>query len=144
MITGNGRIGRRGGRIAIAPKDPTDEAADMLTLPADAANCEGADTPSARAIRKKEWEREDKWTKMAKPTKKSRDGGGMTFDFETRSSKLIERTWKGIPDRWRSTAWYSFLAASAKRHRLTRCPRSPRSRTPRSRLRERSALRPTW
>ncbi|KAJ5174450.1 uncharacterized protein N7482_000327 [Penicillium canariense] len=97
----------------------TDEAGDMLTLPVDAPE-EGPDTPAARAMRRKEWEREDKWTKMAKPTKKSRDGGGMRFEFDTHSSKLIERTWKGIPDRWRSTAWYSFLEASAKRH-----PNSP-------------------
>ena len=41
----------------------------------------------------------------------------MTFEFDTQSSKLIERTWKGIPDRWRSTAWYSFLEASARRHK---------------------------
>ena len=97
----------------------TDEAADMLTLPADDPG-EGKDTPSARAARKKEWEREDKWTKMAKPTKKTRDGGGMKFEFDTHSSKLIERTWKGIPDRWRASAWFSFLEASAKRH-----PNSP-------------------
>lgn len=93
----------------------TDEAADMLTLPAEDAG-EGNDTATSRAIRKKEWEREDKWTKMAKPTKKSRDGGGMKFEFDTHSSKLIERTWKGIPDRWRASAWFSFLEASAKRH----------------------------
>lgn len=97
----------------------TDEAADMLTLP-DGNAGEGQDAAAARAMRRKEWEREDKWTKMAKPTKKSRDGGGMTFEFDTQSSKLIERTWKGIPDRWRGTAWYSFLEASAKRH-----PNSP-------------------
>ncbi|KAJ5141286.1 hypothetical protein N7526_002281 [Penicillium atrosanguineum] len=94
----------------------TDEAADMLTLPAEAATGDGQDTPIARAARKKEWQREDKWTKMAKPTKKSGNGGGMSFEFDTTSSKLIERTWKGIPDRWRATAWYSFLATSAKRH----------------------------
>lgn len=40
----------------------------------------------------------------------------MTFEFDVHSSKLIERTWKGIPDRWRSTAWYSFLESSAKKH----------------------------
>lgn len=40
----------------------------------------------------------------------------MTFEFDTTSSKLIERTWKGIPDRWRATAWYAFLEASAKLH----------------------------
>ncbi|KAJ5561396.1 hypothetical protein N7535_004137 [Penicillium sp. DV-2018c] len=93
-----------------------DEAADMLTLPDSAIPGEKEDTPVSRAMRRKEWEREDKWTKMAKPTKKTKDGGGMTFEFDTRSSKLIERTWKGIPDRWRSTAWYSFLEASARRH----------------------------
>lgn len=94
-----------------------DEAADMLTLPAEESGQEGQDTPSGRAVRRKEWEREDKWTKMAKPTKRNRDGGGMTFEFDTHSSKLIERTWKGIPDRWRAAAWYSFLEASAKRHK---------------------------
>ena len=95
----------------------TDEAADMLTLPVDAGNApNGVDSAVLRATKKKEWEREDKWTKMARPTKKGRDGGGMTFEFDVHSSKLIERTWKGIPDRWRSTAWYSFLEASAKKH----------------------------
>lgn len=94
----------------------TDEAAYMLTLPTDDSG-QGKDTPAARAARKKEWQREDKWTKMAKPIKKNRDGGGMKFEFDTHSSKLIERTWKGIPDRWRASAWYSFLEASAKRHK---------------------------
>jgi hypothetical protein len=92
-----------------------DEAGDMLTLPVDVLG-EGQDTAAARAMRRKEWEREDKWTKMAKPVKKSRDGGGMKFEFDTHSTKLIERTWKGIPDRWRATAWYSFLESSAKHH----------------------------
>ncbi|EAW09815.1 putative TBC domain protein [Aspergillus clavatus NRRL 1] len=93
-----------------------DEAADMLTLPANVvAAGAGRDSSAARAMRKKEWEREDKWTKMARPTRRSRLGGGMTFEFDTQSSKLIERTWKGIPDRWRATAWYAFLEASAKR-----------------------------
>lgn len=34
--------------------------------------------------------------------------------FDNTNPKLIERTWKGIPDRWRSSAWYSFLSSSAK------------------------------
>ncbi|KAL5340085.1 rab-GTPase-TBC domain-containing protein [Aspergillus crustosus] len=94
-----------------------DEAGDMLTLPTESATFDDKlDTAAARAARKKEWEREDKWTKMAKPTRKGKDGGGMTFEFDTKSSKLIERTWKGIPDRWRSSAWYAFLEASAKKH----------------------------
>ncbi|KAL4992540.1 rab-GTPase-TBC domain-containing protein [Aspergillus falconensis] len=94
-----------------------DEAGDMLTLPSDSATFDDKlDSAAARAARKKEWEREDKWTKMAKPTRKGKHGGGMTFDFDTKSPKLIERTWKGIPDRWRSSAWYSFLETSAKKH----------------------------
>ncbi|PTU21306.1 hypothetical protein P175DRAFT_0435211 [Aspergillus ochraceoroseus IBT 24754] len=93
-----------------------DEAGDMLTHPVPSSTSDDKlDAAVARAARKKEWEREDKWTKMAKPTKKNKDGGGMTFEFDTKSSKLIERTWKGIPDRWRSSAWYAFLEASAKR-----------------------------
>lgn len=93
-----------------------DEARDMLTLPSDAAaSGTGRDSAVARAMRKKEWQREDKWTKMAKPTRRTALGGGMTFEFDTQSPKLIERTWKGIPDRWRATAWYAFLEASAKR-----------------------------
>ena len=88
----------------------------MLTVPFGGLDSD-ADTPVARAMRKKEWQREDKWTKMARPTKASQDGGGMRFEFDTQSSKLIERTWKGIPDRWRSSAWYSFLDASASRHK---------------------------
>ncbi len=37
------------------------------------------------------------------------------FEFDTNSPKLIERTWKGIPDRWRATAWHAFLTASGKK-----------------------------
>ncbi|PWY80292.1 TBC domain protein [Aspergillus sclerotioniger CBS 115572] len=93
-----------------------DEASDMLTHPTGPVTPgEKQDAAAARAARKKEWEREDKWTKMARPIR-SPDGGGMTFEFDTTSSKLIERTWKGIPDRWRATAWYAFLKASARLH----------------------------
>ncbi|OOF99935.1 hypothetical protein ASPCADRAFT_402588 [Aspergillus carbonarius ITEM 5010] len=93
-----------------------DEASDMLTHPTGPVTPgEKQDAAAARAARKKEWEREDKWTKMARPIR-SADGGGMTFEFDTTSSKLIERTWKGIPDRWRATAWYAFLKASARLH----------------------------
>ena len=89
----------------------------MLTLPSDVVKGQQKeDTPLTRSLKKKEWRREDKWMKMAKPMKKNGDGGGTTFEFDTHSTKLIERTWKGIPDRWRATAWYAFLEASAKRH----------------------------
>jgi hypothetical protein len=29
----------------------------------------------------------------------------------------VERTWKGIPDKWRATAWQSFLSASVRKRR---------------------------
>lgn len=93
-----------------------DEAGDMLTLPFEVLEA-SQDTPATLAMKRKEWEREDKWKKMAKPTKKTQDGSGMTFEFDTTSSKLIERTWKGIPDSWRATAWYAFLEASAKKRK---------------------------
>jgi hypothetical protein len=54
---------------------------------------------------------------MAKVTKSGVDAEGMQFEFDVRSPKLIARTWKGIPDRWRATAWHSFLSASAKKHK---------------------------
>ena len=94
-----------------------DEAGNMLTLPSGLADIaeheEGGKT--ADMHRRKEWEREAKWRKMAKIENKREHGGGMVFSFDTTSPKLVERTWKGIPDRWRATAWYSFLAASAKK-----------------------------
>ncbi|KAF2802091.1 RabGAP/TBC, partial [Mytilinidion resinicola] len=93
-----------------------DEAADMLTLPpglADIAEQEEGGR-AALAMKKKEIEREEKWRKMAKVVTKGAKSGGMIFEFDTKDPKLVSRTWKGIPDRWRSTAWYGFLAASAK------------------------------
>lgn len=93
-----------------------EEAGDMLTLPFEVPNS-FEDSPANLALKRKEWEREEKWRKMAKPTKKANDGSGMTFEFDTTSSKLIERTWKGIPDSWRSAAWYAFLEASAKKRK---------------------------
>lgn len=93
-----------------------EEAGDMLTLPFEVPNA-FEDSPASLALKRKEWEREEKWRKMAKPTKKTNDGSGMTFEFDTTSSKLIERTWKGIPDSWRSAAWYAFLEASAKKRK---------------------------
>ncbi|KAE8452453.1 hypothetical protein EG329_000355 [Mollisiaceae sp. DMI_Dod_QoI] len=94
-----------------------DEAGDMLTLPpglADIAEDEEGGK-AATALKHKEAERTEKWRKMAKVVKVGKDGAGMEFEFDPRNSKLIERTWKGIPDRWRAAAWYSFLAASAKK-----------------------------
>ena len=101
------------------------EASDMLTLPpglADIAEEQDAGR-TASAAKRKEWEREIKWQKMARPMREKREsgksdkslGGGMQFDFDTNDQKLVSRTWKGIPDRWRATAWHSFLSVSARR-----------------------------
>ncbi|MCJ1477376.1 hypothetical protein MMC13_006047 [Lambiella insularis] len=94
-----------------------DEAGDMLTLPpalADIAE-HGTDGRSGNGPKKKEWEREEKWRKMARLVSKSGKGGGMVFDFDVGDPKVVQRTWKGIPDRWRATAWHAFLNASAKK-----------------------------
>ena len=70
----------------------------------------------ARAMKVKEIKRDEKWRSMAKVVKTGTvKGGGMLFEFDTKDPKLVTRTWKGIPDRWRATAWYSFLAESAKK-----------------------------
>jgi hypothetical protein len=96
-----------------------DEASDMLTLPPGleelAVAKEGGKT--AAALKKKELQREEKWRKMGKASQKSTKGGGMMFDFDPRDPKVISRTWKGIPDKWRASAWYSFLTVSAKKHK---------------------------
>lgn len=66
------------------------------------------------ARRRKEVERTEKWRKMAKVVRKGKEGEGMQFEFDVRNQKLIDRTWKGIPDSWRASAWSSFLANSAR------------------------------
>ncbi|RMZ88079.1 hypothetical protein DV736_g4693, partial [Chaetothyriales sp. CBS 134916] len=97
-----------------------DHAGDMLSLPSTARwlSGTGQSTSEDPRARRKEIEREEKWRKMARPTAGRADGtgGGMTFEFDTTSPKLIERTWKGVPDKWRATAWHAFLTASAKKH----------------------------
>lgn len=93
-----------------------DEAGDMLTLPpglADIAeDAEGG--KAADALKRREWERAEKWRRMA-TVAKSKNGEGMEFEFDVKNPKLIERTWKGIPDVWRAAAWHSFLSTSAKK-----------------------------
>lgn len=96
-----------------------DEASDMLTLPPGLADIAEDLENGARADeqRKREFDRDEKWRKMAKIIKNDAHGGGMQFEFDTRNPKLIERTWKGIPDKWRATAWHSFLTTSAKKRK---------------------------
>jgi len=95
-----------------------DEASDMLKLPPGLADIaeqqEGG--RAAQAMRAKEIQREEKWRKMAKVVQSGANSGGMMFEFDVKDAKVISRTWKGIPDRWRATAWYAFLAASAKKN----------------------------
>ena len=122
-----------------------DEAGDMLTLPRSftmnsftrTSTDEGTGTStttgtyvpsSTPASRRKEIERQAKWQKMATKVPTSTIagaiGGGMTFTFDTKNPKLVERTWKGIPDTWRATAWHCFLSTSAAKHNK-RHPRKP-------------------
>jgi hypothetical protein len=125
-----------------------DEAGEMLSLQAGLTGITdddkmGGGSKALEAQRRKEAERTEKWRKMATVVKRSgKDGsnkegvggggvgggvgggggggggGGMDYEFDTRNAKLIERTWKGIPDCWRAAAWYSFLATSARAHNL--------------------------
>ena len=89
----------------------------MLTLPPGlAAIAEQEDGGrTATSLKRREWSREEKWRSMARLAALGPKGSGMHFDFDSRDPLVISRTWKGIPDRWRSTAWHSFLTASAKR-----------------------------
>lgn len=92
-----------------------DEAGDMLTVAPSLQDIaeEARVAKISESLKRKEWERAEKWRKMAKNTKKGNLGEGMEFEFDVKNPKLIERTWKGIPDRWRAAAWWSFMAASA-------------------------------
>ncbi|PHH59928.1 hypothetical protein CDD81_2359 [Ophiocordyceps australis] len=97
-----------------------DEAGDMLTVSPSLQDIveEAQVEKISEAIKRKEWERSEKWRKMAKVVNRGDEdqGQGMEFEFDVRNPKLVERTWKGIPDRWRAAAWWSFLASAAKEH----------------------------
>ncbi|KAI1297357.1 rab-GTPase-TBC domain-containing protein [Xylaria venustula] len=93
-----------------------DEAGDLLSMQPGLSHItedEGMDKMAAE-LKRKEAKRSEKWRKMAKIVKPGSEGQGTVFHFDNKNPKLIERTWKGIPDCWRSAAWYSFLASSAK------------------------------
>ncbi|RDA92234.1 hypothetical protein CP533_5726 [Ophiocordyceps camponoti-saundersi (nom. inval.)] len=107
-----------------------DEAGDMLTVsPSLQDMLEEAHVDSiSETLKRKEWDRSEKWRRMAKVLRRSNNGGdgdegsekdkdpqGAGFDFDVASPKLVERTWKGIPDRWRAAAWWSFLESAARR-----------------------------
>ncbi|KAI0541709.1 rab-GTPase-TBC domain-containing protein [Xylaria digitata] len=101
-----------------------DEAGDLLALQpgfSQISEDEGLEKMAAERKRK-EAKRSEKWRKMAKIVKPGSEGQGTIFHFDVKNPKLIERTWKGIPDCWRSAAWYSFLASSAKADELNYVP----------------------
>lgn len=91
-----------------------DEASDMLTLPACLDNLAEEDAHET-FLRRREIQREEKWRKMARLMPQGARGGGMNFEFDVTDPKLVARTWKGVPDKWRAIAWHAFLSASAKR-----------------------------
>ncbi|GAO51943.1 hypothetical protein G7K_6031-t1 [Saitoella complicata NRRL Y-17804] len=64
----------------------------------------------------KESSRTRKWAKMAL---KRLEKGNTTYTFPTTHPKLLKRTFKGIPDCWRSSAWLSFLSSSASQRRAS-------------------------
>ena len=90
----------------------------MLTLPpilSDSAPQTSDPSQPSSTLRKKEYAREEKWRKMAIASKPDGPGGNTIYTFNASDPKLISRTWKGIPDRWRATAWHSFLTTSAQK-----------------------------
>ncbi|KAI1388804.1 TBC domain-containing protein [Hypoxylon trugodes] len=93
-----------------------DEAGDILASHPGLShiNEDGSAERKAAESKVKEMVRTEKWRRMAKIIRTGADGQGMVFEFDTKHPKLVERTWKGIPDCWRSAAWYSFLSSSAK------------------------------
>ncbi|KAI0485487.1 rab-GTPase-TBC domain-containing protein [Xylaria cf. heliscus] len=101
-----------------------DEAGDLLAMQpglSHIAEYEAVEKLTAE-LKRKEARRTEKWRKMAKILKPGSEGQGTVFHFDTKNPKLIERTWKGIPDCWRSSAWYSFLASSAKADQINYVP----------------------
>ncbi|KAK8086979.1 RabGAP/TBC [Apiospora phragmitis] len=94
----------------------TDEAGDMLApqLGLTSIGDEKSAATIADDAKYKEWRRTEKWRKMATVVKPGAEGEGSFFEFDLKQPKLVDRTWKGIPDCWRSAAWWSFLSTSAK------------------------------
>jgi hypothetical protein len=93
-----------------------DEAGDMLATQPGLTNIAEDEVAErlANEMKHKEVQRSEKWRRMAKVVKQGEEGQGMVFEFDLKHPKLVDRTWKGIPDCWRAAAWYSFLSSSAK------------------------------
>ncbi|KAI0181409.1 TBC domain-containing protein [Hypoxylon sp. FL1284] len=93
-----------------------DEAGDILAPPPGLSDIveDGSIEKKLAESKLKETQRTEKWRRMAKVIRPGADGQGMMFEFDVKHPKLVKRTWKGIPDCWRSAAWYSFLLTSAR------------------------------
>ncbi|KAG8629471.1 hypothetical protein KVT40_003336 [Elsinoe batatas] len=94
-----------------------DQASDMLTLPPGLESIAEAEDGGRtdEKLRRREWSREEKWRRMAKRRPGAEgNGGGMAFNFDVHDPRLVGRVWKGIPDRWRATAWHAFVAESQR------------------------------
>lgn len=133
-----------------------DEAGEMLSLHAGMTSISDDEKMGkmVEAQKRKEAERSEKWRKMAtvvrpsvttvssnpsagagpdnstqalpQPALRFPQGQGMSYMFDTSSPKLIDRVWKGIPDCWRSAAWWAFLATSAASHDHNHSSETPR------------------
>jgi len=76
---------------------------DDILIPPRKANLENKLTA-------KELERVKKWQNMAVV---ERPGGGILYRFPV-SKKVLQRTFKGIPDCWRTTVWHDWLDSQAQ------------------------------
>lgn len=80
----------------------------------------------------RESRRMSKWLAMARiqdPASSSGSFGSQHAYFAPNQAKILSRTFKGIPDRWRAAAWHSFVTEGKGR-------RSPESRELVTRYRE--------
>lgn len=103
-----------------------DEAGEMLAQAPNGLDDIAEEAQAERladALKRKEAGRSEKWLRMAKIERGG--GGGTDYVFDPRHPKLVERTWKGIPDCWRAAAWYSFLASSARQSHGTEAADEP-------------------
>ncbi|KAK9460744.1 rab-GTPase-TBC domain-containing protein [Lipomyces oligophaga] len=71
-------------------------------------------TPSRPLSVERETRRQAKWQAMAKA--ESTSPGSTVYSFQI-DNTLISRTYKGIPDAWRSAAWYSSITYSARKEK---------------------------
>ncbi len=69
----------------------------------------------AEALKRKEWERSEKWRKMAKVIKGGAEGAATVFEFDTEESEAHRPDLEGNSGLLkRSAAWHSFLASSSR------------------------------